>query len=61
MIVKVAVGRPWTAAEDDLLRDMAASGENPASIAIRLKRSQDSVQSRAFRLNVSLNGLKAKK
>jgi hypothetical protein len=60
MIVKIALGRPWTAEEDDLLRDLAASGANPASIAIRLKRSQDAIQSRAFRLGIPLNRLKAK-
>jgi hypothetical protein len=53
--------RPWTAAEDDLLKEMAMSGQTPGSIAIHLKRTQDAVQSRVFRLRVSSIGLKAKK
>jgi hypothetical protein len=54
------IRQPWTITDDDLLRKMATSGESPAAIALRLKRTEDAVRSRAFRLRISLNGLKAK-
>ncbi len=52
---------PWTSAEDEFLRQMALSEENPVSIALRLNRTEDAVRSRAFRLRIPLKGLKVKK
>jgi hypothetical protein len=54
------IRRPWTISEDDLLRKMATSGERIAAIALRLQKTEDAVRSRAFRLRISLNALKAK-
>jgi hypothetical protein len=40
---------------------MATSGERIGAIALWLQKTEDAVRSRAFRLRISLNGLKAKK
>jgi hypothetical protein len=53
--------QPWTITEDDLLRKMTTSGEHLAAMALRLQKTEDAVRSRAFRLGISLSGLKAKK
>jgi len=53
--------QPWTISQDDLLRKMATSGERIGAIALWLQKTEDAVRSRAFRLRISLNGLKAKK
>ena len=44
----------WTPEEDDLLRKLAASGENVANIAKEINRSAGSVRVRAQRLDVKL-------
>jgi Recombinase len=44
----------WTAEEDDLLRKLAASGENVANIAKEINRPPGSVRGRAQRLSVKL-------
>jgi hypothetical protein len=54
------IRQPWTITEDDLLRKMATSGERLAAIALRLRKTEDAVRSRAFRLRISLNRPKAK-
>jgi hypothetical protein len=41
-------GRPWTPADDDMLRELLASGMKPRLIAQKLKRSIGAVQSRIF-------------
>jgi len=57
----------WTPEDDDRLRALAASGENSAAIAVRLKRSAAGVRKRATHLGIGLAGskrelgLKAKK
>jgi hypothetical protein len=49
------VRQRWTPAEDDVLREMALSGENSIAIGLRLKKTEWAVRSRAFRLKISLN------
>jgi hypothetical protein len=44
----------WTPEEDGLLRSMAAAGESTAVIAKPLKRSADSVRTRARKLKIKL-------
>jgi hypothetical protein len=39
-------GRPWTPADDDMLRELLASGMKPRLIAQKLQRSIGAVQSR---------------
>ena len=41
----------WTSKDDDLLRALAASGENSAAIAARLKRTAAGICKRATSLN----------
>jgi hypothetical protein len=45
---------PWTPEEDALLRSMAAAGGSVAAITKPLKRSADSVRSRARVLKIKL-------
>jgi DNA-binding NarL/FixJ family response regulator len=44
----------WTSEEDDILREMAGSGESVARIAQQLNRAPGSVRNRALRLNIPL-------
>jgi hypothetical protein len=39
-------GRPWTLADDDMLRKLLSSGMKPRLIAQKLKRSTGAIQSR---------------
>ena len=48
----------WTPEDDDRLRALAASGENSAAIAVRLKRSVAGVRKRATHLGIGLAGSK---
>jgi hypothetical protein len=41
-------GRPWTLADDDMLRGLLASGMKPRLIAQKLKRSIGAIQTRIF-------------
>ena len=41
-------GRPWTLTDDDMLRELLASGMKPRLIAPKLKRSIGAIQSRIF-------------
>jgi hypothetical protein len=52
--------QPWTPADDERLRKLAAEGRNATTIAERLKRSPASVRGRAKNLGIMLvkaNGL----
>jgi len=52
----------WTPADDDMLRELLASGVKPRLIAQKLKRSIGAIQTRIFRLKIPRGlGLKAKK
>jgi hypothetical protein len=51
---------PWTHADDERLRKLAAEGRTPVTIAERLKRSPASVRSRAMILKVVLVKAKGK-
>ena len=44
----------WTPEEDDVLREMARSGESAARIAEELNRATSSVRNRAARLNIQV-------
>jgi hypothetical protein len=45
---------PWTPEEDDLLRELALSGEHAAAIAGQIKRSEAAIRKRATLLDVKL-------
>ena len=55
---------PWTVEEEEQLRALAESGERPAVIAKRLKRTEQAVRHRFRKLGIPLRlvepGLKAK-
>ena len=55
---KEAMGRrsTWTSKDDDLLRALAASGENSAAIAARLKRTAAGIRKRDTSLGIGLAG-----
>jgi hypothetical protein len=55
---KEVMGRrsTWTSKDDDLLRALAASGENSAAIAARLKRTAAGIRKRATSLGIGLAG-----
>ncbi len=46
----------WTSKDDDLLRALAASGENSAAIAVRLNRTAAGIRKRATSLGIGLAG-----
>ena len=48
----------WTSKDDDQLRALAASRENPATIAVRLNRAAAGVRKRAMNLGIKLAGSK---
>jgi len=41
-------GRPWTLTDDDMLRELLASGVKPRLIAQKLKRSIGAIQTRIY-------------
>jgi hypothetical protein len=55
---------PWTAEEEAQLRVLAESGGRPAEIAMQLKRTEQAVRHRFYKLGIPLKpveiGLKAK-
>jgi hypothetical protein len=46
--------QPWTFAEDEKLRALAASGERPTAIAEQLQRSEVAVRHRLWKLGISV-------
>jgi hypothetical protein len=46
--------RPWTPADDEILRSLALNGVDAGGIGNRLNRTADAVRSRARRLNILL-------
>jgi hypothetical protein len=48
------VGKPWAPEEDRRLRALASSGASVAEMAKQLKRSEEAVRSRAYRLKIVL-------
>jgi hypothetical protein len=45
---------PWTPKEDERLRALALSGASVAEMAKQMKRSEEAVRSRAYRLKIVL-------
>jgi hypothetical protein len=45
---------PWTAEEEDQLRSLAESGERPATIAGHLRRTEQAVRHRFYKLGIPL-------
>jgi hypothetical protein len=45
---------PWSAEDDNLLRELASSGESAAEIAKHMNRTTGSVRNRASKLNIPL-------
>jgi hypothetical protein len=43
---------PWTPEEDERLRALASSGVSVAEMAKQMKRSEEAVRSRAYRLKI---------
>ena len=43
---------PWSPDEDERLRTLALSGASVAEMAKRMKRSEEAVRSRAYRLKI---------
>ena len=58
--MKESLVQPWTPAEDERLGKLAAEGRTSATIAERLKRSQESIRRRAAKLKVELVRAKQK-
>jgi len=52
--------QPWTPADDERLRKLAAEGRSVATIAERLKRSESAVRRRAKDLGITLVKAKGK-
>jgi hypothetical protein len=48
----MVVSAPWTPEEDELLRALALSGASVAEMAKQIKRSEEAVRSRAYRLKI---------
>jgi hypothetical protein len=49
---RFATGRPWTPADDEILRSLALNGVDARGIGNRLNRTAEAVWSRARRLNI---------
>ena len=47
-------GKLWTAQEDELLRELAASSATPSEIAAKLNRTEAATKARAYVLRVGL-------
>jgi hypothetical protein len=47
-------GKPWAPEEDQRLRALALSGASVAEMAKQMKRSEEAVRSRAYRLKIVL-------
>jgi hypothetical protein len=54
---RLLVAPPWTPAEDEKLRSLAASGERPTAIAEQLQRSESAVRHRFHKLGIPLKGI----
>jgi hypothetical protein len=54
MTISVADTRPWTAADDEVLRSWALKRLDARLIGIQMNRTPDAVRSRASRLNILL-------
>jgi hypothetical protein len=48
----MVVSAPWTPEEDELLRALALSGASVAEMAKQMKRSEEAIRSRAYRLKI---------
>src|SRR5258706_5041360 len=53
--------RPWTPADDEVLRSLALNGVDPREIGRQLNRTGVAVRSRAARLNILLKKTKRKR
>jgi hypothetical protein len=53
--------RPWTPADDEILRSLALNGVDPREIGRQLNRTGVAVRSRAGRLNIPLKKAKRKR
>jgi hypothetical protein len=53
--------KPWTAQEDERLRELAASGATLSEIAQKLDRTVSGAKSRAYILRVTFGRLGAKR
>jgi Myb-like DNA-binding domain len=49
----LVASRPWTPAEDEKLRALAALGERPTTIAEQLQRSATAIQHRFYKLGLT--------
>jgi ClpX C4-type zinc finger len=54
LIAKQRIGKPWAPEEDQRLRALALSGASVAEMAKQMKRSEEAVRSRAYRLKIVL-------
>jgi hypothetical protein len=52
MRISVSDTRPWTAADDEVLRSWSLKRLDARMIAIQMNRTSDAVRSRASRLNI---------
>jgi DNA-binding NarL/FixJ family response regulator len=48
----MVVSAPWTPEEDEILRALALSGASVAEMAKQMKRSEEAIRSRAYRLKI---------
>jgi hypothetical protein len=53
-------GKPWTAEEDELLRELVASGSTLSEIAEKLDRTKSGTKTRAYILRVTFGRFGAK-
>jgi hypothetical protein len=54
-------GKPWTAQEDERLRELAASGATLAELAQKLDRTESGTKTRAYILRVTFGRFGAKR
>jgi hypothetical protein len=54
-------GKPWTAEEDELLRELVASGSALSEIAEKLDRTESGTKTRAYILRVTFGRFGAKR